>query len=725
MKRTLLLFSLVAGLIAVALAQGAPAFGASASGGWTLTAVVRPDGKPGAAPARVLLRAGSRQWEVARPGLTLGPGDEVKTGAALVRLERAAPRGELLLNANTHVRLTGRAGERPGIALSLGEVFTRIRESFEVVGGGVNAAVEGTAFAVERAQGRVRVLTLEGTVRVQARARAVRVRALEAVEGTQTRLGDVRQAPPEGVGRVIDWTTRLVIYSVTKVIAHPSFSREEDRRAAFRQAAEMAVRSPAEVGPYRTLARVYLDWGDPGRAREALERARTLAPDDPEAAHLLALAMIQQGEPREAMALLQPMLRPESPAALHNTLGLAAMQAGQRAQAEAAFRQALSREPGFVEALNNLGVLYNEIGRHREAVTVLQAALRQAPSASAANNLGYAFLQLNRDAEALAAFQAALVQDPTFVPAWDNLGVLYLKRRQPQDALRELREALRLAPQNWQVHHHLGEALAQAGDRGGAKAAYETAARLAPKSALPYLGLGALAQEAGALADATVAFEEAIRREPENFRGHLNLGHTRLQLGQPGAAQAAYERARTLAPQAGEVWRALGNVALESRRWGDAVAAYDRALALDISDGAAALNQGWALYQLGRYPEAQHRTQQAATLLPNHPGPRYNLGLIAWVRGEYGAALAAYEEAFRLDPQGSGLDGAMGDARAARERFPDEAWGAFALGLLGARRAETREAARAALREYLARAPQGPWRERAEEHLRSLETARP
>jgi tetratricopeptide (TPR) repeat protein len=60
------------------------------------------------------------------------------------------------------------------------------------------------------------------------------------------------------------------------------------------------------------------------------------------------------------------------------------------------YKQAIRIDPDHVEAHNNLGVAYGELGRYQEAIESYKQAIRIDPDhAEAHNNLGNAYLQLN------------------------------------------------------------------------------------------------------------------------------------------------------------------------------------------------------------------------------------------------------------------------------------------------------------------------------------------
>jgi tetratricopeptide (TPR) repeat protein len=87
-----------------------------------------------------------------------------------------------------------------------------------------------------------------------------------------------------------------------------------------------------------------------------------------------------------------------------------------------AYRQALSLQPQYVDALTGMGVVHAMLGQYDDALRVLQAAASLDPgSVMAQNNLGYIYWLLNERDEALQAYRQALKLDPLNARARDNL----------------------------------------------------------------------------------------------------------------------------------------------------------------------------------------------------------------------------------------------------------------------------------------------------------------
>jgi tetratricopeptide (TPR) repeat protein len=234
-------------------------------------------------------------------------------------------------------------------------------------------------------------------------------------------------------------------------------------------------------------------------------------------------------------------------------IGLAHMQAGRLAQAEAAYRRALAAEPWNVDALHLLGVIAFHGGRAKEADALIDKALARRPlSPDMLNNHGLALSDLGRAAEALGRFDLAITLAPAFAEAHCNRGT----------ALREL--------------GHLEEALAS----------YGRAIALRPDYADALSNHGITLVDLGRPAEALASLDRALAVEPDLAAAHCNRGSALHGLRQLPEALASFDRAAALAPEQPEPPQRRAAVLADLGRIDEAVASLDRALKLAPGDAA-------------------------------------------------------------------------------------------------------------------------------------------
>jgi len=185
---------------------------------------------------------------------------------------------------------------------------------------------------------------------------------------------------------------------------------------------------------------------------------------------------------RELMLALK--LNPQHAQAEH-LLGFIYMGRQEYDRAAEHFRRAVTLEPDFRVARNNLGTSLLALCRWSEAAEVfreLDADPLYATPFIAKNNLGLALLHQGQREEAVAQFQRAVFLNPSFCVGFNNLGMTLLELERFEDAARALQQALAVDPSCTrsyaEPHFHLGRLHEKLGDRQRAHAEYSRCVEL-------------------------------------------------------------------------------------------------------------------------------------------------------------------------------------------------------------------------------------------------------
>lgn len=141
----------------------------------------------------------------------------------------------------------------------------------------------------------------------------------------------------------------------------------------------------------------------------------------------LAAALMHQGSPGDALALLRPLLPGESNNAdLHLLMGVTQTRVGQPAEAMRSFETALGLAPDNVLALNNLAILHKEAGQHVLARELWEKAVALKPDyVDAYVGLGQACKELALYPLAIQHLQQALHLQADHAEAHMSLGNVY------------------------------------------------------------------------------------------------------------------------------------------------------------------------------------------------------------------------------------------------------------------------------------------------------------
>ena len=262
------------------------------------------------------------------------------------------------------------------------------------------------------------------------------------------------------------------------------------------------------------------------------------------------------------------------------TLGQTRLATGQVAEAEAAFRRALSTDPGNAGALVGLG-------RSREA----------AGDAAGAEE----------------AFERAVALHPYDFEPYNQLGGFLFAAGRYADAAAVFRSLTELAPDSYRAFSNLGGALSMSCDFAGANTAYRRALQLDPAHVTAMTNLGMNELWTGHAARAVATLERAADALPGDYRNWGNLGDAYRAAGRAADARRAYERAIE-----------LGRAELR----------------LDAGDPAAHAFLATSLARTGRLTEAEEPMRRALAAAGGDPRVLLDAAAVAALGGRRDEAVA-------------------------------------------------------------------------------------
>ncbi|WBT38303.1 O-linked N-acetylglucosamine transferase, SPINDLY family protein [Hyphomicrobium sp. DMF-1] len=226
----------------------------------------------------------------------------------------------------------------------------------------------------------------------------------------------------------------------------------------------------------RVYERLWLRYVDREEAVETLQRAAGWA--------------YGRGNIERAIELFQEAAKRSQRADTMSNLGAAYRAAGRNAEAEAAYREAIARAPGFANAHGNLGNLLAGRGRLAEAESELRKACTAAPN------------------------------DPQILR---NLGLCLMRQLKASEAEVVLRKAAELMPNDGDIHDNLAQLLRQKGEPVAAVKVY-----LGVKDAIAnnWRALGnqaLLLQDLSLYSESESLFRRALSLKPDYALAHANL----------------------------------------------------------------------------------------------------------------------------------------------------------------------------------------------------------
>src|SRR3954452_18282198 len=265
-----------------------------------------------------------------------------------------------------------------------------------------------------------------------------------------------------------------------------------DLDTAIREFKRVAELAPALAAAHVNLGAVYLEKRDYPKAIPELRKALELNRDLSGAEAMLGSALLSEGFAAEAI----PHLR--------------------NAQAD-----------------DLLGVALLEVGKPREALDCLEAALGKQPNdPDLLYYLGVAYAQLSKQ-----LFDRVRIENPNSARAQQLSGEAMAAAGNQQAAEQHFRAALKLRPDLRDVHYALGEMYLHSGDYENAEPEFRAEAQLVPASAAAAYKLGLVLMNRGRLPDAVAELKRADQLQPGMPETLLELGRAMNASGDAAAAE--------------------------------------------------------------------------------------------------------------------------------------------------------------------------------------------
>jgi tetratricopeptide (TPR) repeat protein len=303
----------------------------------------------------------------------------------------------------------------------------------------------------------------------------------------------------------------------------------------------------------------------------------------------------------------------------HYNLGVVFAQQGRTKEAIAQLQKALAIEPDYAEPHFDLGNIFLQQGRIEEAIAYYQKALTINPDdADIHNNLGNVFLQQGRMDEAISSYQKALAINPNYAEAHNNLGKAFRQQGRLEEAITHFQKALTIKPDYAEIHNNLGVVFAQQGRTKEAIAQLQKALAIEPDYAEAHYNLGNAVLQQGHMDEAIAHFQKALTMKPDYVEAQNNMAWVLATC--PQASLRNGVKAVGLAEQANQLTGGKNPVVLctlaaayaEAGRFPKAIETVQHAMQLAEAQSntalAEALQSQLKLYQVGI---PFHGTEQA------------------------------------------------------------------------------------------------------------------
>ncbi len=382
-------------------------------------------------------------------------------------------------------------------------------------------------------------------------------------------------------------------------------------------AALTGTRKQTKVKSSAYLASLYLKKGEKGKADEIVNKLDPAAMDSE---GLLSLAKFYLG-------------------------------AGNDAQAQSCFKQALKRYPDSAEVNYDYGQYLFNKGQFQEAGGYYKKAMAVVPNVQIiAYRLSQCLLAAGQRNEAKTQIDAMVTKYPNNVLTMGlkfQYHLLAGERRQAIDALSRMTVLIPNAPRPYIVLANLywQEGMIPLAEKNAFKAM-----KLGEKTVLPHLMIGDILSTKGQFKLSMAYYDRVLEVDPNNLIALLQTGDLYLTLGEPKKAEERYSKAVAAHPK---IKSLQTKIAWAKAQGSDVEGALtlNRQYMKDAPDDPQAISAyANTLIFANRLDEAVDTVQKSVKRQPQVWPLQYLLGDLYVLKNDFKAAMACYERALVLNP---------------------------------------------------------------------------
>ncbi len=198
-------------------------------------------------------------------------------------------------------------------------------------------------------------------------------------------------------------------------------------------------------------------------------------------------------------------------------LGVIHAQRGEWDAANRAADEALKSGKGAGSGYYNLGCLFQNLGRHPDAVACFDSVLRATPNAfEALIHRGLSNLALGNAAAALADCEKSLMLRPQEAGAWLNRGNALSLLHRHEEALANYGQALKLKPGDIPTLTARGAALVALARFEEALACFDDILRIDPQNLNAFANRGRILGRLGRYEEAAISYDKVLALDPKH-----------------------------------------------------------------------------------------------------------------------------------------------------------------------------------------------------------------
>jgi len=310
----------------------------------------------------------------------------------------------------------------------------------------------------------------------------------------------------------------------------------------------------------------------------------------------------------------------------------------------------LKNNPKEVNALNLSGIIYDKLGKKKQATKFFLAALKITPNnPELCTNLATTYIDLEENEAAENYLNQAISFEPNYIEALYNLGNIYYRKRDYDVSKAWYEKTLNLNPQHIRALNNLADILRKQDEIDQSIELYNRVLLIEPNYIESLLGLASIKYDSREYA----VSEELLRRitviNPNHIRTNYLLGISIFNRSKNSKDALKYlKHSLSLDQNQPDVKNAIGAALHISGDYEESLKYLNSAIEMQQEYADAYNTRGLVLHELGNIEAAKQSYLQAIEYKPDFVEALNNYGNLISKEGDPNLALEYFKKAIEI-----------------------------------------------------------------------------
>jgi tetratricopeptide (TPR) repeat protein len=339
-----------------------------------------------------------------------------------------------------------------------------------------------------------------------------------------------------------------------------AFSLEQQGNVPEAEAAwrALSIAYPSNPEPYAHLGLLEARQEHYAEAIAFYRKAMALNPAMPRLRYNLGLAYFKDGEYKDTILQLRPLLKTQPPSSdeaqqLTLLIGMSHFGLGEYAAAAPYLKKAADRDARNLPLLLTLAHSCLLSKQYQCVLDEFHRIIALNPDSAEARMLaGEALDEMKETVNATREFRAAVLANPKEPNVHFGLGYMLWKQGQNQEAAQEFQAELDNFPEHGLAMLYLADSDIKTNQLEDARPLLEKVVKTNPANSMGHLDLGIIYTKAGQREDALRELKTVIALKPDDVSAHWRLGLLYRSMGKTAEAKAEYDKSKSLNETADE-----------------------------------------------------------------------------------------------------------------------------------------------------------------------------